>query len=310
MLLLLFVYVSIIAFLGLSLYKFHQYAKMPMHSRWELYPVPKEAGERGHYGGSYYEDLEWWNKPREISHSGEIKEMLKEMLFIKNLFVNQRSQWWVSYAMHLGIYLLGLWAVLLLVGSVMELFGTPVVSDNLLARLVYYGTFISGAAGALLLALGSGGLFLRRLFNNTLSKYTTPQEYFNLVYLLAVAVSGLVVWNGDPGFNYGREIMKGLLSFTPFQANTALTVHILLLGSVMIYIPLTKMSHYVGKFYAFHKVMWENEPNLRNTKMEEVIKNAMSYKPKASWSAPHISPAVATSGKSDSKEEDSAQKTA
>lgn len=295
MLLLFFIYLSILSFIGLTAYKFYQYARMPMHGRWELYPVPKEPGEKGHYGGSYYEDLEWWNKPRNVSHLGEMKEMLKEMLFIKNLFVNQKSHWWTSYSMHLGIYLLGLWAFLLLAGAVLELTGLTIVSAGAvntgpLAGLIYYATFISGAAGALLLTIGSAGLFLRRIFNNTLSKYTTPQEYFNLFFLFAVAVSGLVVWSGDPAFQYGREIMKGLITFSPINADTALTIHILLLGSVMIYIPLTKMSHYVAKYFAFHNVMWENEPNLRGSKMEEVIKKAMSYKPNATWSAPHINP--------------------
>ncbi|MFZ5652058.1 MAG: respiratory nitrate reductase subunit gamma [Bacillota bacterium] len=295
MLLLFFIYFSILSFIGLSAYKFYQYARMPMHGRWELYPVPKEPGEKGHYGGSYYEDLEWWNKPRKVSHLGEMREMLKEMLFIKNLFVNQKRHWWVSYSMHMGIYLLGLWTFLLLAGAVLELAWLPIVSagvvnTNPLAGLVYYATLISGAAGALLLTIGSAGLFLRRVFNNTLSKYTTPQEYFNLFFLFAVAVSGLVVWSGDPAFQYGREIMKGLITVSPINANTALTIHILLLGSVMIYIPQTKMSHYVAKYFAFHKVLWENEPNLRDSKMEEIVKKAMSYKPKATWSAPHINP--------------------
>ena len=295
LLLLAFIYFSILAFIGISAYKFYQYSRMPMHGRWELYPVPKEPGEKGHYGGSYYEDLEWWNKPRIVSHFGEMKEMLNEMLFIKILFVNQQRLWWISYSMHLGIYLLGLWAVLLLAGAVTELSGLPlatagIVSANPWAGLVYYATFLSGAAGALLLTLGSAGLFLRRLFNNTLSKYTTPQEYFNLLFLFAVAVSGLVVWSGDPAFQYGRDILKRLITVSPIQAGTALTVHILLLGAVMIYIPQTKMSHYVAKYFSFHKVLWENEPNLRNSKMEEIVKKAMSYKPKASWSAPHINP--------------------
>ncbi len=266
-----------------------------MHGRWELYPVPKEPGERGHYGGSYYEDLEWWNKPRKVSHAGEMKEMLKEMLFIKNLFVNQKRHWWISYSMHLGIYLLGLWAVLLLVGAVMELSGLHLttakgVIANPWAGLVYYATFLSGAAGALLLTIGAAGLILRRLFNNTLSKYTTPQEYFNLLFIFAVAVSGLVVWSGDPAFQYGREILKGLLTVSPIQAGTALTVHILLLGALLIYIPQTKMSHYVAKYFSFHKVLWENEPNLKGSKTEEMVKKALRYKPKVSWSAPHIKP--------------------
>ena len=297
MLLTVFIYLSIVAFIGLSLYKAYQFANMPMHGRWELYPVPKEPGERGHYGGSYYEDLEYWNKPREVSHSGEIIDMLKEMLFIKNLFVNQKRQWWLSYALHLGIYFLGLWTVLLAVGAIMELLGLPIttaegVSSNGLASLIYYVTLISGGVGAILLGFGSIALFFKRSLNNSFAKYTTPQEYFNLFFLFAVVASGLVVWSGDPGFNYGREIFKALFTFSPVAADAALTIHILLLGAVMIYIPQTKMSHYVGKYFAFHKVLWDNDPNIRNSKMEGVIKQAISYKPKASWSAPHINPAA------------------
>ncbi len=48
--------------------------KMPMHVRWELYPVAHE-GERAHYGGSYLEEVDWWKKPRKKSIWGEIKVM-------------------------------------------------------------------------------------------------------------------------------------------------------------------------------------------------------------------------------------------
>lgn len=302
MFLLLFIYFSIAAFIVVSLYRFYQFAKMPMHGRWELYPVPREAADRRHYGGSYYENMEWWNKPRNHSLAGELLDMLKEMLFIKILFVNQRRHWWISYAMHLGFYLLGLWTVLLLVGAVMELSGLPLITAkgvnvNPGASFVYHATFICGTAGLLLVTLGSGGLFLRRLFNGALKKYTTPQEYFNLLFIFAVVVSGLVVWSGDPGFNYGRHIVRGLITFTSIQTDNALALHILLLGALLIYIPQTKMGHYVGKFFSFHKVMWENEPNLRNSKMEETVKKALSYKPKASWSAPHIKPSASPPSK-------------
>jgi nitrate reductase gamma subunit len=294
----LFTYLSIILFIGLSLYKAYQFSNMPMHGRWELYPVPKEGGGKGHYGGSYYEELEWWNKPRNVSHMGEVIDMLKEMLFIKNLFVNQRRQWWICYAMHLGIYLLFLWAAMLLAGAAIELSGTAVTATaGGVAGFIYYITLLSGAAGAIMLAVGSIGMYFKRSFSDTLSKYTTPIEYFNLFFLFAVALSGIIVWSGDLGFNYGREIMISLLTFSPIEADFALTAHILLLGAVMIYIPQTKMSHYVGKYFAFHKVLWENEPNLRNSKMEAIVKDSMSYKPKASWSAPHINPGAAQSDK-------------
>jgi nitrate reductase gamma subunit len=303
LLLLIFIYFSVFAFIGASLYRFYRFYSMPMHGRWELYPVPKEAAGKRRYGGSYFEDPEWWSRPRDASLAAELLDMLKEVLFIKILFAHQKRHWWISYAMHLGIYLLVLWAVLLLIGSVMELSGLPLttaggVNESSRASLaVYYVTFVTGAAGALLLTLGSAGLFLRRLFNGTLKKYTTPKEYFNLLFLLAVTVSGLAVWSGDPSFNYGREIIKGMLTFTPIRADGILAVHILLLGALLIYIPQAKMSHYVGKFFSFHKVMWENEPNLRNSRMEKVISKALGYKPRASWSAPHISPGAAPSPK-------------
>jgi nitrate reductase gamma subunit len=277
-----------------------QFAKMPMHGRWELYPVPKEADSKRHYGGSYYEDIEWWNKPREVSHIGEIVDMLKEMLFIKNLFVNQRRQWWICYAMHLGIYLLFVWTGMLFVGGIIELSGTVVTATaGGFAGFVYYITLIAGAAGGIMLAVGSIGMYLKRSFNETLSKYTNPNEYFNLFFLFAVAASGLVVWSGDIGFSYGREIMVSLMTFSPIQADFALTLHIVLLGAVMIYIPQSKMSHYVGKYFAFHKVLWENTPNVRNSEMENVVKESFNYKPttQTSWSAPHINPGAAQTNK-------------
>lgn len=49
------------------------------------------------------------------------------------------------------------------------------------------------------------------------------------------------------------------------------------------------MSHYVGKYFTFHKVLWENEPNLPGSDIERQIQEASKVKPKTTWSAPHIS---------------------
>lgn len=288
MLLTVFIYISIFAFVFISISKALKFSKMPMHSRWELYPVPKEKG-RGEYGGSYYEEEKWYEKPREVSFGGELKEMLKEMLFIKNLYVNQRPLWWFSYALHLGIYLLVLWALMLLLGSITELSGTAVNSAAQgWAGLVYFVTLVAGNAGAILVAIGSGGLFLRRLVMDTMKKYSTPQDYFNLLFIFVVVITGLMVSLGDPGFQYGRDIFKGLLTFSPIEAGGILTIHILLLGLLLIYIPQTKMSHYIAKYFTFHKVLWENDPNLPGSEIEKKVREAKSFKPTKSWSAPHI----------------------
>ncbi|MDK2824022.1 MAG: hypothetical protein PWQ67_178 [Clostridia bacterium] len=289
MFLLILSYVSLFAFIFLSIYKAVQYGKMPMHGRLDLYPIPKEKG-KGHYGGSYYEEVEWWKKPRETSLLEEIIDMLKEMLFIKKLFDNQRPLWWISYSLHLGIYLLFAWTALLFIGAITELAGLAMESGHWWAVLVYYTTFLTGTIGGLLVAFGSGALFLKRYLVPSFKKYTTVQEYFNLVFIFAVAATGLMVWTSDPGFNYGRHIAKSMLTFRPIEADAILSIHIILLGLLLIYIPLTKMSHYVGKYFSFHKVLWDNDPNLPGSEIDKKIKQAAGFKPKNNWSAPHYQP--------------------
>ena len=294
-LLLVFIYASLLAFVFVTIAKALKFAKMPMHNRFELYPVPKEKG-KGEYGGSYLEEVKWYEKPREVSFGGELKEMLKEMLFIKNLYVNQRSMWWLSYALHLGIYVLAVWTGMILIGGMSAAFGGPAVSSDAggWAGLVYLVTVISGFGGAILLLVGAAGLFLRRMLMETMSKYTTTQDYFNLLFLFAVAGTGLLVAMGDASFQYGRDIFYGLLTFSPIEAGGMLTLHIILLGLLLIYIPQTKMSHYVAKYFTFHKVLWGNDPNFKGSDVEKGVIERKSFKPTMTWSAPHTKPPSTT----------------
>lgn len=270
-----------------------------MHSRWELYPVPKEKG-RGEYGGSYYEEVKWYDKPRQVTHAGELKDMLKEVFFIKLLFENQRPLWWFSYALHLGIYVLFVWTGMLFIGAITELSGTPVVPDaGAWAAFVYYVTLLSGGVGAILVGIGSLALFLRRVFVESMKNYSDPQDYFNLLFIFAVVATGFLAWAADPAFNYGREIFKSLLTFSPIQAESVLALHILLLGLLLLYIPQTKMGHYVGKYFAFHKVLWENDPNLPGSEVERKVREGSNFKPSKTWSAPHWQPG----GDSESKKQ-------
>ncbi|OLN33654.1 nitrate reductase gamma subunit [Desulfosporosinus metallidurans] len=293
MLLSLVAYLSILLFLGLSVYKAYQLAKLPMHGRMDLYPVPKEKGYE--HGGSYYEEVSWWSKPREVSHMTELVEMLKEILFIKTLFENQRPFWWLSYALHLGIYFLMAWTILLVAGAISILNGILVAatSQSIWGLLIYYLTFATGILGFALAALGSGLLVVRRLFDSTLKKYTTPQEYFNLLLIFVTLVTGIFVWGSDLSFQTAREATAKLITFTSFPADPLVTFNVILVGIMLTYIPLSKMSHYVGKYFTFHTVLWDNSPNLKGSAIEQQVKKATSYRPTTSWSAPHIKPPAA-----------------
>ena len=82
------------------------YARLPLHLRWELYPVPHENKERLAHGGSYLETKDWWTKPIPFNLSSELKWMLAEILFLKGLWEFKRKTWYRSYPFHLGLYML------------------------------------------------------------------------------------------------------------------------------------------------------------------------------------------------------------
>lgn len=222
------------------------------------------------------EEPEWWRKPRQTSKTSELIEMLKEMLFIKKLFQHQRSLWWISYAFHLGIYFMIAWTLLLLAGALTDLAGISVSAHaSLWTGLLYYLTIFTGVVGFIITTAGAALLLLRRVADPVLKKYTTPQEYFNLLLLLAVLLSGIIVWSPDLTFEASRQLTAGVL-LLDVTANTALTIHLLLLAVMFIYIPLSKMGHYVGKYFSFHKVLWENEPNVPGSLMESRVKSSLS----------------------------------
>ena len=93
--------IFVIAFLSRGV----RYARMPIHLRWELYPVAGET--KRPWGGSYLEDSDWWTKAREEkSFIGEMTFFGKEVFFFKEYFHRNRSLWYIVYPFHIGIFLL------------------------------------------------------------------------------------------------------------------------------------------------------------------------------------------------------------
>src|SRR5271166_2126606 len=79
--------------------------QMPAHLRWELYPIPKGPRERQRYGGSYFEDSDWWTHPRDTSHKSEAAFVLKEVFLLRGVWENFRALWLWSWLLHWGLYL-------------------------------------------------------------------------------------------------------------------------------------------------------------------------------------------------------------
>ena len=190
-------YVAVIAFVAVALMRIIGYLKKPQHLRWELYPVPHE-GERATRGGSFMEDKDWWTKPRHIDHLGDIKALLTEVLFLHATFEHNLKLWFRTYPFHFGLYMLMGGTIILVLVAFLRLFGVDPQGGFL--------TFVFNVINAISMIgmfgiIGGGiGLICRRLHDEGLRKYSTPEHFFNLGVFIVFALVGLVAWAFNPSF--------------------------------------------------------------------------------------------------------------
>ena len=248
-------------------------ARLPMHLRWELAPVPHEKG-KGHYGGSFFEEFEWWTKPREKSLVSEAAYMLQEIIFLKGVYENNRGLWWFSFPFHFGMYLLIAAAPLMLLGAVWPALAPAV---PVLAGL----GFGLGAIGGL-------GLLATRLIAPKMRAVTTPAALFNLILLLAVFTSGGYALQGSDGFTTAIQgYVTGLATANMAAGIPApTTVHIVLTLVFLAYLPFTPMMHFVAKYFTYHQVRWDDEPMEPGSRMEREVTELLGQT--VTWSGAHL----------------------
>jgi len=290
LILLLVAYASIAVFVGAVVFRGLKIARLPMHLRWELYPVAHEKG-RASYGGSYLEEPDWWTKKRESSLVGELKVMVPEIVLLAGVWEHNRKHWLRSFPFHFGLYLLAGLIVLLLAGGIASAAGVTVSADGgALAKGLYHLTYIVGYAGLGLGLLGSVALLATRILDADYREYTKKADFFNLIFFvvtLAVALTGHAL--ADPHFEELRAFFARFVTFDFSEANGPgglIGLEIVLACLLVAYIPLTHMSHFFTKWFMYHDIRWSDEPNLPGGKIEKQIATALQYP--VSWSASHI----------------------
>ena len=281
-------YVSLlIAFIAMFAKAF-RYIKAPTHFRWELYPVPHEKG-RAEYGGSYLEELDWWSKPRHSDKLKELKEMMSEILFLKGVYHHNRKVWLFSFPFHFGMYLCIGWLMLLLIGSIMQISGLQISAQSgIFVSGIHYLTIFCGYSGLILSGTGAAGLLQWRMFDNEQRRFNSPAEYINLLFFIVVVGITLFSQFGlDTNFSYLRGYVQSLLTLSsPVIPGTIFSAEIIAISLLIMYIPLTRMSHFVAKYFLYHSVRWNDEPNERGSKIEKDILELL--KQKVAWQGPHI----------------------
>jgi nitrate reductase gamma subunit len=265
-----------------------KYHKMPIHLRWELYPVAHEKGRD--YGGSYFEDVDWWTRPREKSLWNELKFMIPEILLIRALYYHNRKMWNVSFPFHGGLYLLVCLLCFLFIGAAAQALGVKVSpgSPHWIVSLLYYITILIGFVGFTAGLCGCAGLLIYRFTNEDLKTYNTRLDYINLFFILAVLLSALNAWLFvDIRFVIAREYIQSLITLKPFSSSSlAIKAEIALFALFLIYFPFSHMTHMFTKYFTYHKVRWEDEPNLKGSEVQARVRAVLQHN--VSWAAPHV----------------------
>lgn len=256
-------------------------ARLPVHLRWELAPIPHEKG-KGHYGGSYLEELDWWTKPREKSLVAEARYMLLEILFLKAVWEHNRRLWWFSFPFHFGMYLLTGVAVLLALAAVGTLAGVAVVEAPLLRN----ATTVLAWTGYALGAAGAVGLLAKRLFDPRLRDFTPPVTLLNVALLLALFATGLgVLAAGDYAVTM-TGALGALATARPAAMPGVAVAHVGVTFLFLAYLPFTPMMHFVAKYFTYHEVRWNDEPLERGSRMERQVERLLAQTP--TWAGPHV----------------------
>jgi nitrate reductase gamma subunit len=272
--------VFIIAFAA----KLIRYASMPMHVRWELYPVPHEGKS---WGGSFYEEVDHWKKARHKDHMAQYRFMIPEILFIKALHEDNRSLWYWSFPFHLGLYLSIGGLVLLGIGALLQMWGLP-PETSALGGFVKSLTVVISVIGFILGGLGAIGLLIKRASDKELSEFSAPIDYMNLLWLAGIFVTGFLVWLQDPGFSVARGYLVSLITFSSMKQPMGglHVINLLLFIGFWAYFPFTHMTHMVSKYFMWDKVKWDDNPNVGDPGMDAKIKKYLAYP--VTWSAPHV----------------------
>ncbi|MEW6173781.1 MAG: respiratory nitrate reductase subunit gamma [Bacillota bacterium] len=270
-------WVSVIIFFIMALYRFKQYSSYPLFLRWELYPVPTEP--RHHYGGSYMEEVDYNKKPRHHQRIGGLLDMGSEVFLLKKVKEHNRFGLWpFSFSMHWGLYLLAVWVVLLLVEAIFKLeFLAPIT--NFIGPL----SFILGA-------FGSVGLFFKRVGTQNLAAYTTPEDYFNLLFIFAIFLTGIISWSGDTAFVYTKAYINEVISFKPVPEPIPFIVllNFTLFWLFVIYMPFCKLFHYLAKYFTFDKIFWDDGFLVKGSANDQKVLKQLGYT--CNWEGPHVVP--------------------
>jgi nitrate reductase gamma subunit len=195
--------------------------------------------------------------PAPATAAGVARRLAVETLTFRSLFRADRRLWAAAWLFHLSLLLLAIGHIagLVLPEFSRHLLGLTESDFHVVAQL-------TGGLFGLVALVPLAGLLVRRLTSERLRYFSTFSDYFALVLLLLVLLTGNQMrFLGGIEMAQAREYVSGLLAFRPVAPPPApaFTAHLLLVCALLVYIPFSKLVH-LGALFLSPTLNQRNNP--------------------------------------------------
>jgi nitrate reductase gamma subunit len=185
--------------------------------------------------------------PSPGSRMGKIGTIVVELVLCRTLYRADKLLWSCVWLFHLSLFMV-------IFGHV---FGIYFLRDQFvligfrpeLSQIL--SVFLGGLTGAIMV-FSLLALLCRRIFNREVRRLSAPDTYFDLILLLAIAITGILMY--VPGFHTElpdvRGYMAGLLLLdpAPLPRSPVFVTHFLLVNLLLLYFPFSRLVHLAGFF--------------------------------------------------------------
>ncbi len=231
------VYASLLFFATMLSLKFFKLRKR-IHLRCDLYPAPQSKP----YGGSRYEEVEWWKRERRKPYFGILKAFMGFALINRRKMSLQPGHWIATFLFHLGIFLHILWLLFMLLSA---LFSRPI-----------FHLEIIGISGLILMLFFAPYLLIRKL-RAPVRYYVPLEDYLILLLVIALSSSGFVALLKIDSLHV-YEVFSAIIFFSALpQLEFFEAMHIVVFSLLLFLLPFTKVTHYIAVLFT-HLVLWDD----------------------------------------------------
>lgn len=176
--------------------------------------------------------------PAPTTTGGVVLRMVREVTLFESLFKSTKWTWLFGWLFHFGL--------LLVLLRHLRYFTEPVWWW--VDILQPFGKYASIA-----MVIGLVGLLGRRIFVDRVRYISAPSDFLMLFLLLGIGFSGMMMtFVSKVDIVALKTFFLGLMGFSiePFPSHPILIIHLLLVASLMIIFPFSKLLHAPGVFFS------------------------------------------------------------